>query len=254
MTKAFEKYIDHTLLKADARDPEFDILTNEAIKYNFGATCVAPYIAGGVSKALLGYPGIKVATVCAFPQGNLPLQLKLNEAQYLIEQGVDEIDFVLHYGEVLSGNWDRVEAELYQMGEICSQGNVISKCIVETPALRHPALLRCIFTTLRDHSCIDYIKSSTGMSWRSTLVEEIAFWNEIRDGGDRPLIKAAGGIKTYEDAIAMIKAGADRLGMSASVKIMEEHLANPSAFFEGGTSATEVYVECKEDVGAGTLV
>ncbi len=232
MSKAFEKYIDHTLLKAEARDAEFDTLTDEAVKYGFGAVCVAPYMASGVSKAMLGYPDIKVATVCAFPQGNLPLQLKLNEAQYLIEQGVDEIDFVLHYGEVLSGNWDRVEAELYQMGEICSQGNVISKCIVETPVLRHQALLKCVFTTLRDGSCIDYIKSSTGMSWRGTLVEEIAFWNELRDGATRPLIKAAGGIKTYEDAVAMIKAGADRLGMSASVGIMEDYLANPLTFDE----------------------
>jgi len=252
--KPLNEYIDHTMLKAEVLDLAFEILCDEAIKYKFRAVCVSPYIASGVVKAMLPEPDIKVATVVAFPQGNIPLILKLREASYMIDQGVDEIDFVLHYGEVLNQNWDRVAAEMGAMGEMCAQGNVVSKCIVETPVLQHKALLKKVFQILSEESCIDFIKSSTGMSYRGTKVSEIAYWNELRGHSDRPLIKAAGGIKTYEDAIAMVRAGADRLGMSASVKVMEDYLANPSAFTEGGAPPAKVHEERDDSGSTGNLV
>ena len=221
-SKLLNRKIDHTLLKSEATDHQVGDLVSEAVEEDFVAVCVPPYMAAGVVKALIPHPTISVCTVVSFPQGNLPLELKLKEAEYLISKGVNEIDFVLNYGEVFAENWDRVQNEMRLMGDLCASGNVISKCIVETPALETPTRFRQVFETLRDYSCIDYIKSSTGMSKRATGIAEIALWNMLRFDDSKPKIKAAGGIKTLADAEAMIKAGADRLGMSASVKVMEE--------------------------------
>ena len=252
--KTFAQYLDHTLLRPDATDEEFDKLTDEAIKYGFASVCVSPYIAGGVIQALSDYPDIKVGSVCAFPLGNLPLRVKLKEAHFLIDAGIQELDFVLHYGEILNDNWDAVKTEMNLMGKLCAQGNVTSKCIVETPVLESDYRLTRVFEILRDYSCIDYIKSSTGMSTRRTEVREIALWNTLRNGNSRPLIKAAGGIKSYERALQMIDAGADRIGTSASVKLMEEYYAAPTAFNERAAQGSQIPVQHSADSSHGTLI
>lgn len=252
--KTFAQYIDHTLLKPDATDEDFDRLTDEAIKYGFASVCVSPYIAGGVIKALLDYPDIKVGSVCAFPLGNLPLRVKLKEAHFLIDAGIQELDFVLHYGEILNGNWDAVKTEMNLMGKLCAQGNVTSKCIVETPVLESDYRLTRVFEILRDYSCIDYIKSSTGMSIRGTEVREIALWNTLRNGNSRPLIETAGGIKSYERALQMIDAGAGRIGTGAAVKLMEEYYADPAAFNRGEAPSSQIPVQRDTSIPHGTLI
>lgn len=252
--KSFREYIDHTLLRADATDSDFDKLTNEALEHNLTSICVAPYIAKDMVSAMRSYPDIKIGTVCAFPQGNLAINVKLKEAHFLLNYGIDELDFVLHYGEILNGNWDKVQLEMQLMGDLCRQAGVTSKCIVETPVLQTDDLLTRVFYTLRDHSCIDYIKSSTGMSYHRTEAREIALWDKLREGNPRPLIKAAGGINTYERALQMIDAGADRLGISNSVKVMEEYYENSSAFTERGEALKEVHAQCDLLVKTGELV
>ncbi len=252
--KTFAQYIDHTLLKPDATDEDFDRLTDEAIKYGCASVCVSPYIAEGVIEALLDYPDIKVGSVCAFPLGNLPLRVKLKEAHFLIDAGIQELDFVLHYGEILNGNWDAVKTEMNLMGKLCAQGNVTSKCIVETPVLESDYRLTRVFEILRDYSCIDYIKSSTGMSIRGTEVREIALWNILRNGNSRPLIATAGGIKSYERALQMIDVGADRIGTSAAVKLMEEYYANPAAFNRGEAPSSQIPVQRDTSIPHGTLI
>lgn len=252
--KSFAGYIDHTLLKAEATDADFEKLTDEAITHHFVSICVSPYIASDVAAAMSEHPSIKIGTVCAYPQGNLPLDVKLKEAHFLLNSGIDELDFVLHYGEIFNGAWDKVQLEMQVMGDLCKEAGVTSKCIVEAPVLQTDNLLTRVFCTLRDYSCIDYIKSSTGMSYHRTEAREIALWNKLRGDAARPLIKAAGGIDTYERALQMLDAGADRLGMSKSVKVMEEHYANSSAFTERRTSLEKVSEERNSSIPTGTLI
>jgi deoxyribose-phosphate aldolase len=230
---ALNRFIDHTLLSPTAMDVAFESMLDEAISYNFSAVCVAPYIAGGVVTAMRAYPSINTCTVVAFPDGNIPLALKLKEAEHHIDNGVEEIDWVLHYGEVLNERWEAVETEIQRMGTLCKQAGVISKCIVETPILGSSEVwLRRVFETLAD-SDVDFIKTSTGRSHRGTLLGEVMFLDELRGDNERPFIKAAGGIKTLEQALDMIQAGADRLGMSASVGVMEQYNAQLNTFAEG---------------------
>ena len=237
---ALNRYIDHTLVAPTAMDTAFESFLDEALLYNFKTVCVSPYIAASVVKALKPYPLVSTATVVAFPDGNIPLDLKIKEAEYYIELGVQEIDWVLHYGEVLNDNWGAVELEIVKMGETCAQGGVVSKCIVETPILQTTYMRQRVFEIVSNSSKVDFIKSATGRSYRGTGVEEIAFWDQLRGDNTRPLIKAAGLIKTAEMALDLIKAGADRLGISASTGVMEQYLESSNTFAEGRETAEEV--------------
>jgi deoxyribose-phosphate aldolase len=225
------KYIDHTLLRTSAGAKEFEALLDEAIEHQFVAVCVAPYMALPVKVALKG-EDIKVATVVSFPHGNLPSDLKLQEVQYFVDKGIDEIDFVMNYGDFAWKNFDPVFRELISIGNYCADNGAVSKCIVETCFMDLHGL-GAIFNFIKDETRIDYIKTSTGFSDAGALVDDVAYWNSLRGDSERPLIKAAGGIKTLDDALAMIEAGANRLGMSASVKVMEEWNARNQTFAEG---------------------
>jgi deoxyribose-phosphate aldolase len=224
LDRAFNHYVDHTLLKPDATQDQFEALLDEAIEHEFEAVCVAPYMAIPIRHILTatGYPHIKVCTVVGFPLGNAPLELKAEEARYFVSRGIDEIDFVLNYGELKNQRFDYVIKELQTMGDICRSGGAVSKCIVETCYLTDTEK-DAIFHYIKDYAPhIDFIKTSTGFGTAGAQLEDVARWNELRGNAPRPLIKASGGIKTLKDATAMIAAGADRLGLSAGVQIMEE--------------------------------
>lgn len=226
LKQPLNRYIDHTLLRPQVMDVAFEQLLDDAVKFDFYSVCVSPYIAGAVVSALKPHPSIKVCTVVGFPHGNIPLELKLKEAEYFIGRGVHEIDWVLHYGEVLNENWKNVEAEIVAMGQLCAQGRVTSKCIVETafiPRPEIPTMYKLIY-----NSQVDFIKTSTGYAEEGARLEDVRAWNNLRSelGTSRPRIKAAGGIKNAATALAFIEAGADRLGLSASVEVMEQYLAN----------------------------
>jgi deoxyribose-phosphate aldolase len=224
LDRGFNHYVDHTLLKPDATQDQFETLLDEAIEHEFEAVCVAPYMAIPIKNILnaTGYPHIKVCTVVGFPLGNIPLELKAAEARYFVERGIDEIDFVLNYGELKNQRFNYIIKELQTMGDICRSGGAVSKCIVETCYLTNTEK-NAIFHYIKDYAPhIDFIKTSTGFGTAGAQLEDVARWNELRGNAPRPLIKAAGGIKTLKDATAMIAAGADRLGLSAGVQIMEE--------------------------------
>jgi deoxyribose-phosphate aldolase len=229
------KYIDHSLLKPQAPIKAYETLLDEAVKYQFAAVCVSPNVATSVKTALQG-EDVKVATVVSFPQGNLPFDLKLQEVQYFVDKGIDEIDFVMNYGDFIWKNFGTVAKELTTIGDYCADNGAASKCIVETCFLDLEGL-NTIFNFIKDETRIDFIKTSTGFSDAGAQVDDVALWNELRGDSERPLIKAAGGIKTLEDALAMIDAGANRLGMSASVKVMEEWNARNQTFTGGEETA-----------------
>jgi deoxyribose-phosphate aldolase len=224
LDRAFNHYVDHTLLKPNATQDQFETLLDEAIENEFEAVCVSPYMAIPIRNILTttGYPHIKVCTVVGFPLGNIPLELKAAEARYFVSRGVDEIDFVLNYGELKNQRFDYIIKELQTMGDICRSAGAVSKCIVETCYLTDTEK-DAIFHYIKDYAPhVDFIKTSTGFGTAGAQLEDVARWSELRGNAPRPLIKAAGGIKTLEDATAMIAAGADRLGLSAGVQIMEE--------------------------------
>lgn len=234
LTQPLNRYIDHTLLKTTAMDVAFEGLLDEAIKFNFRSVCVAPYIAVPIVRAMKPYPDTKVCTVVSFPHGNVPLLFKLREASYFIENGVQEIDWVLNYTEVFNEKWYAVAAEMTAMANLCREAGVVSKCIVETGALISPTLIGRVFKEVQN-SGVDFIKTSTGYVGDGAKVEHIKLWDKLRNGAPSPLIKASGGIKSAEKALAMIEAGADRLGTSASTEIMEQYaaLSNPTPNREG---------------------
>lgn len=223
LDRGFNNYIDHTLLRPDATQDEFETLVDEAIEYNFEAVCVSPYMAVPIRNILTvtGYPHIKVCTVVGFPLGNIPLEMKANEARYFVSHGIDEIDFVLNYGELKNKKFEYIIKELQMMSTICKEGGAISKCIVETCYLTDTEK-DTIFHYIKDYSDIDFIKTSTGFGTAGAQVADVARWKELRGNAPRPLIKAAGGIRDLDTARDMIAAGADRLGLSAGVKIMKE--------------------------------
>lgn len=227
LEKSLNRYIDHTLLKPEARQEDFEKLVEESIDYQFETLCVSPYMAVPIKNILnaTGYSYMRVGTVIDFPLGNSPLALKLNECAYFIEKGIDELDFVLNYGELKNNNFKAVVGELQNISNLCKQGGVVSKCIVETANLTTEEKTT-IFHYIKDYAPnLDYIKTSTGFASKGAQIEDIILWNSLRGNNPRPLIKASGGIKTLDQCLALIEAGADRLGMSAGVGAMEEFIA-----------------------------
>lgn len=250
LTQPLNRYIDHTLLKANATHTEFQQLLEEAVKYNFASVCVSPYMALPAKEALKEYPDIKICTVVGFPLGNVPALFKAQEASFFAEQGVDEIDFVINVGLFKSGLIQNVVHEIQAIGKICKDKNVTTKCIVETCYLTDEEKTS-IYNILAKNEDIDYIKTSTGFGPTGAQVGDVMLWNTRRqqeraqrEGDllilheelDREVslkIKAAGGIRDLETALLFIACGADRLGTSASVKIMEEYNACQDTFTEG---------------------
>ncbi len=256
LEKPLNQYIDHSLLNPTALHDDFESFLDEAVKYQFAAVCVLPYMAGPVKAALRG-EDINVCTVVSFPHGTTPLELKLNEIRHHSDRGVDEIDFVINYGDLKSGRFEAVGHELEQVDLTCKQLGIVSKCIIETCNLTIDEK-RFMLTAIKDYTNIDYIKTSTGFGSEGALLADVLNWNaEIEKNSEgigafsqldlvhltsaaatftreKPLkIKAAGGIRDLETALKFIAVGADRLGMSASVKIMEDYNAEKHTFIEG---------------------
>jgi len=258
LKKPLNKYIDHTLLKPDASILEFQQLLEEAVKYDFATVCVVPHLALSAKKALEGFDlDIKICTVVGFPHGNLPAPLKVQEIEYFGSLGVDEIDFVINVGLLKSELFDNFQAEMRAIDQLCTKHKVVSKCIVETCYLTEDEKT-FMYKVLSEYTNIDYIKTSTGygptgaqlgdvMKWNAKRQEEIAReegdlldLNEVSVIRTKPplKIKAAGGIRDLETALKFIACGADRLGMSASVQVMEEYNVLSGASTEGDYQTT----------------
>lgn len=219
------EYIDHTLLKPTASHKDFEQLLDDAIKYKFASVCVSPHMAISI-KAVLSKtsPDLRVCTVVGFPHGNQPVQLKYNAVEYFISREIDEVDFVINYGELINNNVDVVRAEINTVGVLCRRAGVVSKAIIETCYLTKKQKIKA-FELVRD-SFVDFIKTSTGYGPSGAQLQDVVLWDRLRAKNKGPLIKAAGGIKDYKTALRFIKAGANRLGMSASVSVMEDYYAN----------------------------
>ncbi|MDO9153681.1 MAG: deoxyribose-phosphate aldolase [Paludibacter sp.] len=208
------KYIDHTLLKPDSTEEQFDQLCKEALMYKFKSVCVNSSWVSYVSKKLRG-SGILVCSVVGFPLGGMDSRSKAFETQNAIESGAKEIDMVINIGALKSGNLKLVEEDIRAVRR-AARANTILKVIFETNLLTEKEkILAC---EISKKAGADFVKTSTGFSGGGATVEDIILMRRIV--GPTMGVKASGGIKDYNTAVAMIKAGANRLGCGASVSIM----------------------------------
>lgn len=205
-------YIDHTLLKPDATVNDILRLCDEAVKHRFAAVCVNPVYVS-LAAHLLSGTGVKTATVVGFPLGATPSAVKAFETRTAIDSKADEIDMVMNIGAAKSGEWQAVIDDIRQVVEAADSKPV--KVIIETGLLTDDEKRKACQAVLAAGA--HFVKTSTGFGSGGATVQDIVlFKSEV---GDRAGIKASGGIRSREEAEALIAAGATRLGTSAGIKL-----------------------------------
>lgn len=207
------KYIDHTNLKQDMSEQDLIKLVNEAKEYDFFSICINPCWVKQASELLAG-SNTNVCSVIGFPLGANTTNIKVLEAKEAIENGASEIDMVINVSKLKDKDYEYVYNEIEKIKEAI--GNNVLKVIIEACLLTNEE--KTIACQIIMKAGADFVKTSTGMSTGGATVEDVKLFKEVV--GDTTLIKAAGGVRTYEDTISMIEAGANRIGTSGGVKIV----------------------------------
>jgi deoxyribose-phosphate aldolase len=219
------KMIDHTLLKPDATPEQIAQLCFEARKYEFASVCVNPTWVKLCAQLLEGSP-VKVCTVIGFPLGATASEVKAFEARNAIDQGASEIDMVINIGALKARELEFVAKDIRGVVNAAHSRGMIVKVILETVLLTDEE--KTIACLLSKEAGADFVKTSTGFAGGGATVHDVALMR--RAVGPEIGVKASGGVRTYEDAESMIKAGATRIGASAGVKILQGPSAgNPPA-------------------------
>ena len=211
------KYMDHTLLKADATLDGIDRVVAEAKQFGCASVCVNPFWVPYVARLLDG-SGVATCTVVGFPLGAGSTASKVFETTDAIANGADEIDMVINIGELKAGHAELVREDIRAVAEATHAGGKLLKVIIECCLLTDDEKrLACLLCA---EAGADFVKTSTGFSTGGATVADVALMRECvgPDFG----VKAAGGIRTLADACAMIEAGASRLGVSAAASILAE--------------------------------
>ncbi|EGS31061.1 deoxyribose-phosphate aldolase [Peptoniphilus sp. oral taxon 375 str. F0436] len=208
------RMIDHTLLKAESSQDQIKQLCQEAKAHDFFSVCVQPTWISLCKEELAG-SGVKIATVIGFPLGANTTETKVFEAKDAIEKGADEIDMVINIGALKSGQDQLVEDEIRAIKEAI--GDHILKVIIETCLLTEDEKIRACQLTLKAEG--DYVKTSTGFSTGGAKLEDVKLMKD--QVKDQAKVKASGGIRDFATAQKMVEAGADRLGVSAGIAIVE---------------------------------
>jgi deoxyribose-phosphate aldolase len=208
--------IDHTILKPDATQDEIAQLCYEARKFNFAAVCVNPTYVKLCSDLLAG-SDVKVCVVVGFPLGATPTDGKVFETQQAIREGATEVDMVINVGALKSRDYELVERDIASVARACHADNAILKVIIESALLTDEE--KVVACQLSKVAGADFVKTSTGFGPGGATVEDVALMRRVV--GPAMGVKASGGIRTYEDARKMIAAGANRLGASAGVRIVQ---------------------------------
>lgn len=208
------RLIDHTLLKPDAKQEEIEKLCAEAIKYHFMSVCVNPCNVNLCAK-LLKDSDVKVCTVIGFPLGANISKTKIEETKYCLENGASEIDMVINIGCLKDKDYDYVENEIREIKNVCKDN--ILKVILETCLLSDEEIVKAC--QLSQNAGADFVKTSTGFSKGGATTHAVKLMREtVKDALG---VKASGGIHSYEEAMAMVEAGANRIGASSGIKIVE---------------------------------
>ena len=212
------RYIDHTLLKADATEDRVRELCAQALEYNFRSVCINPTWVPLAANLLRG-SSVLTCTVVGFPLGANESMIKAMEARRAIRNGACEIDMVINIGALKSGDDDLVLRDIRAVVEDCVDGDAVCKVIIETALLTDDEKRRVCELARRARA--HFVKTSTGFSTAGATVADVALMAGVVRGAGME-VKASGGIGSYEDARAMIEAGATRLGASASIGIVQE--------------------------------
>lgn len=210
------EYIDHTVLKPETGTDQIIRICREAREYAFKSVCVNPCHAALVKKELAGSP-VLTCVVIGFPLGATATVVKAFETMTAIEEGADEIDMVINIGALKDQRLDFVEADIRAVVDV-AKGNALVKVIIECCLLTKEEKIAACECLLRAGA--DYVKTSTGFSLSGATVEDVILLRKIV--GDRAGVKASGGVRDYQTALAMINAGASRIGTSAGVEIMKQ--------------------------------
>lgn len=210
-----QKYIDHTLLKPQATEEQIIKVCDEAKKYGFASVCVNPYYASLVRKELEG-TDIKTCVVVGFPLGANTKEVKAFETKQAIENGAQEVDMVINIGALKSKKYDVVKEDIKAVVD-AAKGKALVKVILETCLLTEEEKVKAC--EISKEAGADFVKTSTGFSTGGATVEDIKLMRKTV--GPDMGVKASGGVRSREDAKAVIAAGANRIGASASVAIVE---------------------------------
>ena len=205
--------IDHTNLRPDALHPDIEILCKEAVQYKFASVCINPVYVS-YAKSILKDENPKVCSVVGFPLGADSEEMKYAEARFLIFQGVDEIDMVMNTAFLKERKIDLVKNEIKKVVE-AADGNCV-KVIIETSLLNQDE--KALACNIVMESGAAFVKTSTGFSSPGATLEDVRLIKKVV--GDRVGIKASGGIKTKNEALKLIEAGATRIGTSRGVEII----------------------------------
>jgi len=221
----FAKYIDHTLLKMDATDTEIKAICQQAIEHNFFSVCVNSCYVPLVSKELTGSK-VKTCSVIGFPLGACLTSVKVFETKAAIEAGANEIDMVINVGFLKSNNMDAFIDDIRQVKVATTNAGVLLKVIFETCLLTKEEIKK-VSEICRDLA-VEFVKTSTGFSSGGATVEDVALMRETV--GAKIGVKASGGVRDKAAAIAMINAGATRLGSSSGVSIVSGQKNNSNGY------------------------
>ncbi len=210
------KYIDHTLLKPEASQSDVRKLCDEAKEYKFASVCVNPVNIEFTAQQLMG-SGVAPCVVAGFPLGATPPKVKYFETQVAVSLGAKEVDMVINIGAIKSGNWDLVKSDIEAVVS-AAQGRAHVKVIIEACLLTDEEKVKACRAAMLAGA--DFVKTSTGFSTGGATLEDVRLMRQTI--GPAMGLKAAGGIRDYQTAVAMIMAGATRLGTSSGVKIVSE--------------------------------
>ena len=215
MTKAeLARFIDHTNLKPETISREIDKLCEEALEFQFASVCVNPVFVAQCAENLKNSP-VKICSVVGFPLGASKSEIKAGEARQAVVDGAQEIDMVMAIGKLKEGAYQYVENDIRAVVQAVKDSAIV-KVIIETCLLTKEEKIRAC--QIAQQAGAHFVKTSTGFSKAGATTEDVALMREIV--GPAMGVKAAGGIRDAETALAMIEAGANRIGASSSVQII----------------------------------
>ena len=228
----FARLIDHTNLHADATEEDMKKLCDEAKKYHFKMVAINEVQSEFCAQQLKG-TDIDTGAAISFPLGQTTVACKLAETKDALQNGANEIDYVVNLTQVRAHNWSYIEDEMTQMVKLCHDHDVPCKVIFETCYLSKAEIKQLALIAQKVKP--DFVKTSTGFGTASAKVEDVKLMKE--NVGPDVKVKAAGGIRNTDDFLAMIAAGAERIGTSSGVKIIE---TLKQRFEKDGINAIEI--------------
>lgn len=210
--------VDHTLLKADATKERFQQLCKEADEYGFKMVAINSYPVA-MCREFLKDSKVHVGAAIGFPLGQTTIETKVFEVQDAIKNGADEIDYVINIGKLKDGDNEYIREEMKAIVNASREGGILSKVILENCYLTDAE--KVTVCEIAKEVKPDFVKTSTGFGTGGATFEDVALMKKVV--GDEVKVKAAGGIRDLETALKMVEAGAERLGTSSGIKIVEEY-------------------------------